>query len=142
MTGLEAWLGLASALNPLAPSEGIGKTGGLVLRDVLLILGSLLVVTILLLLWARGYVRNAKRSKRRRIHRSQQSLSPPPPPAPMAAGDAGTADAGFASEPQIRPHRHRRRRRRRREHRSRNPTLADAGGLPPTRSEPSSPSVP
>jgi hypothetical protein len=133
MNGFEVWLMLATSLNPLAPGEGIGKTGGLVLRDVLLILGSGLFLLVLLLAWVRFYVRRPKRARHRHHHRNS-STSPAihgPDPDAVKPHAPPTPDT-----PHDRSHHHRRRRRHRRDHRGRNPSLAEAGGLPPRRSGP------
>jgi len=110
-------------LNPLNPTEPVARTTGLLFKDVLVIIATGLVLGLLLLLWARHYV---KRKKRHHLHdRNVVSQSLP------AVSDQ--------DEEEEEPHHHgRRRRKRRREHRPRNPTLAEAGGLPTTKSEPSS----
>jgi hypothetical protein len=140
MNGPLACMVLANPLNPLDRAESFGHSGGLVLRDVLLILGIGLVLTIILIIWARGYVRRSRKRPRHRHHHR--------PSAPAASTPAGqtvdTPDAGIhpvqaSSKAPDRQHHHRRRRRRRRDHRSRNPSLAEAGGLPPRRSNPSPP---
>jgi hypothetical protein len=131
---------LANSLNPLAPGEGIGKTGGLVLRDLLLILGSGLVLLILLLFWARSYVRRAKRVRHPRHHHrlpSPANTTAHPANETTNPTPTGTSQPGITA---VTPHhRQRRRRRRRRDHRSRNPSLAEVGGLPPQRSGPAAP---
>jgi hypothetical protein len=137
MIGIEAWLGWVGALGPFVPEDGIGKSGGLMLRDILLILGSGLALTVLLLFWARSYVRHSKRSRRRR-HHDTQTTDVPSGLQTTGTGAAAASGGKPSASPASRRHHHRRRRRRRREHRGRNPTLAEAGGLPSARSEPSS----
>jgi hypothetical protein len=145
MSGMDAWFALLGSINPLAPGEGMGKAGGLLLRDVLLILGSALVLMTALLFWARIYVRRSRKSKkvhrRHRHHRaSTTDASESSPPTNAEASEIGTPEAsGKSSDHSSQRRRHRRRRR---DHRARNPSLAQVGGLPPQRSEPSPPSVP
>ena len=108
-------------LNPLNPTGPVARTTGLLFKDVLVIIATGLVLGLLLLLWARHYV---KRKKHHHHHdRKVASHSLP------AVSD---------QDDEAEPHHHgRRRRKRRREHRSRNPTLAETGGLPTTKTEPS-----
>ena len=108
-------------LNPLNPTEPIARTTGLLFKDVLVIIATGLALGLLLLLWARHYV---KRKKHHHQHdRKEVSHSLP------AVSDQDDEDE---------PRRHgRRRRKRRRGHRPRNPTLAETGGLPTTKTEPS-----
>ena len=107
-------------LNPLN-SEPVGKTTGLLFKDVLLIIATGLALGLILLVWARHYVKR----KKRRQHHDRKVVSHSLP----TASDQDEED----------PHHHgRRRRKRRREHRPRNPTLAETGGLPTTKTEPSS----
>ena len=108
-------------LNPLNPSAPVTRTTGLLFKDVLVIIVTGLALGLLLLLWARYYVRRKKRH-----HHDRKAISHSVPAA---------ADQEIEEE----PHRHSaRRRKRRREHRPRNPTLAETGGLPTTKTEPSS----
>ena len=109
-------------LNPLHPTEPVARTTGLLFKDVLVIIATGLALGLLLLLWARHYVKGKKRHHHH--HRKGVSHSPP------TASDEEDEEA---------PHHHgRRRRKRRRDHRPRNPTLAETGGLPTTKTEPSS----
>jgi hypothetical protein len=126
MRGILLFISLQN-LNPLGPAD-LGPERGMILKDILLIVGIGGLFAVLLVFWAVRYV---QRGKRRR-HRSK--------PAILQNADE-TESADGASAP--RPYRHRRRRRRRREHRSRKPSLAETGGLPPVRSDepPSSASV-
>jgi hypothetical protein len=116
-------------LNPLNPAAPIGTTGGLLLKDVLLIIGTGLVLAALLLIWARFYVRN-RAGRRHQQHHHRR---------PSSASAAASADIESDFEPNGR--RRHRRRRRRRDHRARNPTLAETGGLPPAKSEELPPQV-
>ena len=107
-------------LNPLDSTARVARSTGLLFKDVLVIIATGLLLGLLLLLWARHYV---KRKKRHPHDRKVVSHSLP------AVSDQDDEDE---------PHRHgRRRRKRRREHRPRNPTLAETGGLPTTKTEPS-----
>jgi len=109
-------------LNPLNPTGPVARTTGLLFKDVLVIIATGLVLGLLLLLWARHYVKR----KKHHHHHDRKVVSHSVPTV------AGQDDE---EEPH---HQSRRRRKRRREHRPRNPTLAEAGGLPTTKSEPSS----
>jgi len=108
---------------PASSSNGSGwsRVPGLT-QDLLLVLGVGVLLLIVLLLWARYF------RKKRHHHSSSHHHS-------SIALQEGDTDSSEHS----RRHRHRRKRRRR-EHRSRNPTLAETGGLPPPRSEGSPPS--
>jgi len=108
-------------LNPLNPTAPVTRTTGLVFRDVLVIIATGLALGLLLLLWARHYVKR----KQRHHHHDRKVVSHSLP----AASDQDEEDPH---------HPGRRRRKRRREHRPRNPTLAETGGLPTTKTEPSS----
>jgi hypothetical protein len=143
MSGMDPWFALLGSANPLPPGEGIGKEGGLLLRDVLLILGSTLFLMTILLVWARIHVRRSRKTRkthrRHRHHRTfatdaTESSKPTSAAAPpLESPDDSTQPPG---------HRSQRQRRRRRDHRKRNPSLAQVGGLPPQRPEPLPPSVP
>jgi hypothetical protein len=105
-----------SDLNPIAAAPR-GGSGGLLLTDTVIILGAVLGLVILIVIWA-VFIR--KREDRR-----YNTLK-----VPNSRNRDEGADQG----------RHRRRRRHhRRDHRSRNPTLAETGGLPPIRPEQSPP---
>ena len=109
-------------LNPLTSTTPVARTTGLFFKDVLVIIATGLALGLMLLLWARHYV---KRKKRLQHHdRKVASRSLP-----------AASDQDEEEQPQ---HHSRRRRKRRREHRPRNPTLAETGGLPTAKSEPSS----
>jgi hypothetical protein len=112
-------------LNPLNPTAPVSKGSGMVFKDVLLIIMIGLALGLILLLFARIYVR---RSKERRHERRTDS--------PRTVLPEDDEDEGHHHG---RRRRHRRRRHRR-DHRLRNPTLAETGGLPPPKPpEPSNP---
>jgi hypothetical protein len=92
-------------------------------RGILLVFGSIGLVTLLALIWA-TFFRKLGRRRRKRHHAYQQSSNPAEVPATPRVEDA-------PSLPETRHHRRRSGRRRR----SRNPTLAETGGLPPVRPE-------
>jgi hypothetical protein len=117
MSRIVVLLGQLDALEQLAPDQALGKTGGMLVRDILLIGGALVILSIVLVIWAR----NTTRHKRRRRHSSSRS---------EATSAVSNQVAG-----EVREHRHHRRRRQRRDHRGRNPTLDETGGLPPLRNE-------
>jgi hypothetical protein len=96
------------------PKAGSGPNFG---RDILLIVGVGLGLLLLLVLWA-SYFRRPDRPQTgsQRSHRIMEESD----------------DSDHHS------HRHRRKKRKR-EHRSRNPSLAETGGLPPRRPEDESP---
>lgn len=105
-------------LNPTsAPVNGPARV---VFSDLLLILAAALALTLVLLLWAK-YFRKSKSVGSRSVILS----------APRETEDEEEEEhAGHSG------HRHRRKRKRKKhDHRSRNPTLAETGGLPPMRGE-------
>jgi hypothetical protein len=108
-------------LNPLNPTAPLTQTTGLVFKDVLVIIVTGLALGMFLLVWAKHYVKSKKRH-----HHNRKAVSHSLP---------------VASDPEdeeVPHHPSRRRRKRRREHRPRNPTLAETGGMPTTKTEPSS----
>jgi len=108
-------------LNPLNSTEPVARTTGLLFKDVLPIIATGLALGLILLLWARHYVKR----KQRHHHHDRKVVS-------------HSLAAASDQEEEEEPHHHsRRRRKRRREHRPRNPTLAETGGLPTTKTEPS-----
>jgi hypothetical protein len=92
-------------------------------RGGLMIFGAIGLVTLLAVLWA-VFLRKSRR--RRHSHRHSHQHSPRPTESAEASNDEGDL-----SSPQGGSKWRRTRRRRR----SRNPTLAETGGLPPVRSE-------
>src|SRR2546426_8548985 len=125
---LAQWEGL----NPLNPTAPVSKTTGLLFKDVMLIIATGLVLTLILILRARHYVRKKKRRHHHHHHRTFDS----------SVTSTDTMEEEGEAEETHPGRRHRRRRRRRRDHRPRNPTLAETGGLPPSKPEgPSAPSV-
>jgi hypothetical protein len=108
---------LAAALVPIPP--GGGDTGRIPawFKDVFLVVGLGLALLLGLVFWA-VYIR--KRSHRHLDPRVSYRV----------IDDEGEGQEGHGQR--RRRHRHRRRRR---DHRSRNPSLAETGGLPPPRPE-------
>jgi type VI protein secretion system component VasK len=92
-------------------------------RGGLIVFGAIGLVTLLALLWA---IFLRKSGRRRHSHHHAHDHSARPTEAPEAPNEEGAL-----SPPQNR----RRWRRARHRHRSRNPTLAETGGLPPVRPE-------
>ena len=125
MTSLPVLLGQLEGLNPLNPTQPLGKSGGLLLRDVLVIVATGLLLALVLVLWARWYV------KRRRHHRHESRSAV----APTIEVDEEAGHPPRHHHHHHHRHRHRRRRRHE-EFRTRNPTLAETGGLPPARPDP------
>jgi ABC-type nickel/cobalt efflux system permease component RcnA len=125
-------------------NRSFGKLPGLLLSDVLLILGVglalLLVLAVLVYYWMK-----LRRKRRRHISGGEKVYRD------SSAADPGNADnpsddhRDDEDSPDHHHHHHHSRRRykyrvRRRTHRSRNPTLSETGGLPPLKpQEPSKP---
>src|ERR1044071_1641233 len=126
MPGYRSLLAQIDGLNPLNPTAPVGKSTGLVIFNLLTILGIGLVLGLLLLVWARYYVRNKKRHHH---HHHDRRSDPAPSSAPAAGGEPAEG------EPGRHPRQRHRRRRRRRDHRPRNPTLGETGGLPAAKTE-------
>ena len=103
---------------------GASRWMGLTIKEVLVLLGAVGVVTLVVLLWA-VYLRK-RPSDRSHRHRHQHHHHS----APSDTRSSNNDDSFESGE-----RRYRRKRRRRREHRPRNPTLAETGGLPPMRTE-------
>jgi ABC-type nickel/cobalt efflux system permease component RcnA len=93
--------------------------------DVFVVIGAVALIILLALIWA-----VAIRKPRRRHHRHHHHHHPES----HQWGMNQDADLEDEAGPDEKPA-ETRRRRRRREHRSRNPTLAETGGLPPIRGE-------
>ncbi len=94
-------------------------------RGGFIVIGAIGCVTLLILFWAMFFRKNGRR-RRHHSHHHRHEQEPAPVAAPAVANNLD------APPP---PERHHRRRHRRHRHRSRNPTLAETGGLPPIRSE-------
>jgi hypothetical protein len=124
MTKYSCLLAQLEGLNPLYPTAPVTKSTGLLFMDIMVIIATGLALGLVLLLWARYYVR-----QNRRRHDHHERRADPRPAAP----NRPEAD----EEPQLRGRR-RRKRRHRRDHLPRNPTLAETGGLPPPKIEPTS----
>lgn len=106
-------------------AQPLGKGTGLVLSDLMLIIVIAVALFTLLLLWAK-YLRNAKGHKRRsggqKVYRDSSDSN----------DESDEPEETSASAESRRRFKYRYRRR---SHRSRNPTLAETGGLPPSRTE-------
>jgi hypothetical protein len=87
---------------------------------ILIIVGSLLAVSLAVFIWAAFF---RKSSSRPHAHHHFHSHRPAPAPPPDVTSEAPKTSWFFF----------RKRHRRRRQERPRNPTLAEAGGLPPIR---------
>jgi len=114
-------------LNPMNPGQPVGRSTGLVLLNLMVILATGLAVGLVLFLCARYFM--GKKRHRHHHHHHHESRAESTPAVPVNGdqqNEAGGPDG----------HRHRRRRRRR-DHRPRNPTLGETGGLPPSKTEPS-----
>ena len=92
-------------------------------REHMLIFGAIGLVTLLVMAWA-VFLRKRRR-RRRELHHSHSHSSRPAEVAKVPAAEDAAAP----------PEKRRHRRRSHRKHRSRNPTLAETGGLPPIREE-------
>ena len=130
MTPFSSFLSQLDGLNPLNHATPVGKHTGLVFMNVMLILGTGLVLALILLLWARYHVRNRKRR-----HLRHERKAAPAPSVPLNQGPADE-EPGAEGHHHHHHHHYHRRRRHRRNHRPRNPTLGETGGLPPPKNEP------
>ena len=95
--------------------------------QTLTVIGVLFLISLVVFIWAAFF----RRQRRRHRHRHYDY----PPPSPETPPKKEAEDRQLVS-------RLHRKRIRRREHRSRNPTLAEAGGLPPVRDEGTKPPGP
>jgi FtsZ-interacting cell division protein ZipA len=114
---------LAQTLIPNDVIPGGWHWMGLSLRELLILLGAVSIVTLIVVIWAACF-RKKPRHRSRAHHYSpaqERAELETDSEADSAEGDGGR--------------RYRRKRRRRREHRPRNPTLAETGGLPPVRAD-------
>ncbi len=102
-------------------------------REGLLVFGAIGLVTGLALIWAL-FIRKPKR-RRHRHHHSHEHLS-------TVAESLEVTESPHGEPVAVEPREHRKRRRFRHRRRSRNPTLAETGGLPPVRPEGSSEPLP
>lgn len=121
----EPRLGILADVEIQLKTQSFSKASGLLISDVFLIVAAALTLLLLLLLWAR-YFRNLKFNKPRsgghKVYRDS------------AAAQEERLQAEAQAEAQAAEARRRYKYRyRRRDHRSRNPTLAETGGLPPER---------
>ncbi|HOX56731.1 MAG TPA: hypothetical protein P5205_10555 [Candidatus Paceibacterota bacterium] len=90
-------------------------------RNAFVIFGSMALVTALVLLWA-IFLRKRRRHRRSHHHSHEHAAEP-----------AGSRQLPVEEGASLPLQHHRRRRRPRRRRHSRNPTLAETGGLPPIR---------
>ena len=120
--GFAPILAAAAVQNPLdqlpiqpAPRNLLGMRAS----DMMLIIGIATALALVLLIWA-VYIRKPKRDSEKRIYESRP----------------------YAEEREDGTIRKRKKhRRRRRDHRTRNPTLAEVGGLPPLKTDPTPPPI-
>jgi hypothetical protein len=135
---LSALLIAASGVDYSIPTGG--KSAGLVVENLFLIITIVLALTSLLVFGVYVW------SKNRRHHHhhhgsSRRNASSPPKPAVVATGASLADEAADSTPEEPGEHRHRRRKRKH-NHRPRNPTLAETGGLPPLRqSDPPEPQL-
>ena len=115
---------LAQDVLPTDVIPGAWRWMGLSLKELLVLLGAVGLVTLVVVLWA-VYLRKKPRQHRHRYHHHHHSSSQ----------DTPLEEEETVSSESSEERRYRRKRRRRREHRPRNPTLAETGGLPPLRTE-------
>lgn len=121
MSGLHIGM-VVFGLNPLNPTDSLGKTPWLLGKDVFLIVGISLLLAAGLFVWV---TRAMGRSRRHHRHHTVPGI--------LQKKSVDSADEEVTEQHDH--HRRRRRRRRRRlDHAERNPTLAETGGLPPARS--------
>ena len=106
-------------LNPI--SNGPGPMTRSVMRDSLIVVGAAVGVAILLFVWAVYFRKPRKHTPGRNVAESRSSGKAELVKTEVVEGSSGRRKSRY--------------RRRRREHRSRNPTLAETGGLPPERPE-------
>ena len=123
MTKCLCLLAQLEGLNPLNPIVPLTKSTGLVFKDLMVIITLGLALGLVLLLGANRYW---KRKKHHHHHSPERRTDSTP-----------AADWREDEENEEHIH-HDRRHRRRRDHRPRNPTLAETGGLPPSKTEPTS----
>lgn len=115
---------LAQDLIPTDVLPGSWHWMGLTLKELLIVLGAVGLVTALALIWAVYFRKKPHRHAHHHHHHHPSAEFPEASESSMDSG-SGVSDGK----------RYRRKRRRRREHRPRNPTLAETGGLPPLRAE-------
>lgn len=101
---------------------GAWRWAGLTLKELLLLLGAVSIVTLCIFIWAVYFRKRPRQHSHRHHHHRPESRSE----TSVSSASADNPDP---------ERRYRKKRRRRREHRPRNPTLAETGGLPPMRTE-------
>jgi FtsZ-interacting cell division protein ZipA len=112
---------LAQNILPTDVIPGASHWMGLTLKELLILLGAVTIVTLFLVVWA-VYLRKTPHQHSHRHYSYPE-------------GDQQNKSSSVTESEDLDEKRYRRKRRRRREHRPRNPTLAETGGLPPLRSE-------
>jgi hypothetical protein len=105
---------------------------GYALREVAIICGAALLVTLPVVLWA-VFLRKRRRRHHHHHHHVQRRAAANSVDAALLDDSDSTVEA---EEPSPKNRRRIWKRRRRREHRPLNPTLAQTGGLPPVRTQP------
>jgi hypothetical protein len=122
------------------PNPGsLGELPGFLLRDVLLIVGAGIGLLLVLILGA--YLVMKRRRQNRRHHGDTVKVYRQPKIQTNAGSDQASRAPGPPHSSSAHDRRRYKHRVRRRGHRSRNPTLAQTGGLPPLKApEPSEPS--
>jgi hypothetical protein len=108
----------AEKLSPVGTSPS--PVARSVMRDMLIVPAVALGIAVLLLVWAVYFRKPRKRPSGRSVTESQAASKSDLVKRGVVEGSSGRRKSRY--------------RRRRREHRSRNPTLAETGGLPPPKS--------
>jgi hypothetical protein len=108
-----------SAINQLPVQPAPRTLLGMRLSDMLLLVGVALLIAVALIIWA-VFIRGPKDERSERNYHSRKYVE---------ERDDGTI------------RKRKKHRRRRRDHRQRNPTLAEVGGLPPLKSDSTSPPI-
>jgi len=114
---------LAQSLIPNDVIPGGWHWMGLTLKELLILLGAVALVTSMLLVWAVYFRKRPRAHSHHHHHHHSHNQTNSSDSTNQSNGEEGGQ------------RRYRRKRRRRRDHRPRNPTLAETGGLPPLRSE-------
>jgi hypothetical protein len=127
MTASAQFTAMLARLDTAVQGQPIGKMPALLMKDILIIIMAVSALLLLLLVWAR-YLRHFRPKKRRtgghKVFRESSS----------------SHDESEEDDAPVEVRRRYKYRYRRRDHRSRNPTLAETGGLPPVRTgEPTKP---
>ena len=115
---------LAQAVFPTDVIPGSRHWMGLSVKELMIVLGAVAIVTLIVVIWA-AFLR---KTPRRHSHHHHHDYSAREENNEMRSEETGSAEGEGGR-------RYRRKRRRRRDHRPRNPTLAETGGLPPLRAD-------